>query len=134
MPLKSSTIGVGAVGLMTAALLVVNSHVTHPLEHLAFGYMLPIAAVAMLFGSAAGTVAVAVSALAAAFFFFPPTFSFWIDEPIHIAELFWLTVLGYVASKAAGGLTLASGSRIAVPESAVERAMRWLRRRMPKQT
>ena len=65
-------IGVSAVGLMTAALLIVDKHFTHPqiVEHLAFGYMLPIAAVAMLFGSVAGTVATAVSALAAAFFFF----------------------------------------------------------------
>ena len=106
VPLKSSMIGVSAVGLMTAALLVVDRHFTHPqiVEHLAFGYMLPIAAVAMLFGSAAGTVATAVSALAAGFFFFPPKFSFWIDDPIHLAELFWLAVLGYVASRAAGGL------------------------------
>ena len=106
MPLKSSMIGVSAVGLMTAALLVIDNHVTHPqiVGHLAFGYMMPITAVAMLFGSAAGTVATAVSALAAAFFFFPPKFSIWIDDPLHLAELFWLAVLGYVASKAAGGL------------------------------
>ena len=52
----------------------------------------------------AGTVATAVSALAAGFFLFPPKFSFWIDDPIHLAELFWLAVLGYVASRAAGGL------------------------------
>jgi K+-sensing histidine kinase KdpD len=105
VPLKSSIIGVSAVGLMTAVLLVVDKY-SHPqiVEHLAFGYMLPIAAVAMLFGSTAGTVATAVSALAAGFFLFPPKFSFWIDDPIHLAELFWVTVLGYVASKAAGGL------------------------------
>ena len=91
---------------MTAALLVVDKHVAHPqiVEHLAFGYMLPIAAVAMLFGSVAGTVATAVAALAAAFFLFPPKFSFWIEDPLHLAELFWLAVLGYVASRAAGGL------------------------------
>jgi len=99
VPLKSSMIGVSAVGLMTAALLVVDRHFTHPqiVEHLAFGYMLPIAAVAMLFGSTAGTVATAVSALAAAFFLFPPKFSFWIDNPFQLAELFWLAVLGYIS-------------------------------------
>ena len=106
VPLKSSMIGVSAVGLTTAALLVIDNHFTHPqiVEHLAFAYMLPIAAVAMLFGSAAGTVATAVSALAAGFFFFSPKFSFWIDNPVQLAELFWLAVLGYVASRAAGGL------------------------------
>ena len=106
VPLKSSMIGVSAVGLTTAALLVIDNHFTHPqiVEHLAFGYMLPIAAVAMLFGSAAGTVATAVAALAAAFFLFPPKFSFWIDDPLHLAEVFWVAMLGYLASKAAGGL------------------------------
>jgi K+-sensing histidine kinase KdpD len=106
VPLKSSMIGVSAVGLMTAALLVIGRHFTHPqiVEHLAFGYMLPIAAVAMLFGGAAGTVATAVSNLAASFFLFPPKFAFWIDNPFQLGELFWLAVLGYVASRAAGGL------------------------------
>jgi len=72
MPLKSSVIGVSAVGAMTAALLVVDHHVTHPqiVGHLALGYMVPIAAVAMTFGSAAGTLATVVSALAAWFFSF----------------------------------------------------------------
>jgi two-component system sensor histidine kinase KdpD len=94
------------IGFTTVVLEIIDLWPTHPqnLEHLMLGYMVPVTALATMFGSRTGVIASVASALLAVFFFFPPRYSLWIDKFDHIAECFWMAVLFITASKAAGGM------------------------------
>jgi len=61
--------------------------------------LLPPIFVAVFFGSTAAVMTSFASALAAAYFIYPPQFSFLISEPRHIAELGLILVLAITASK-----------------------------------
>src|SRR5262249_39845971 len=64
-----------------------------PTEHLMLGYLLPTILVAIYFGSTLAVLTSFASGLAAAYFLLRPKFSFYIDEPLHIAELGFTIVL-----------------------------------------
>ena len=74
-------------------------------EDLALAYLLPTIFIAVF---SAVTLAVAgsfASALAAAYFLYPPKLSFYIADPAHAAELGFILLLSVTASKAIGGMT-----------------------------
>ena len=75
-----------------------------PTEHLMLGYLLPTILVAIYFGSTLAVLASFASGLAAAYFLLPPKFSFYIDDPLHIAELGFTVVLAVIGSKVIGVL------------------------------
>ena|SRR6266550_5654173 len=75
-----------------------------PTEHLMLGYLLPTILVAIYFGSTLAVLASFASGLAAAYFLLPPKFSFYIDDPLHIAELGFTIVLAVIGSKVIGVL------------------------------
>ena len=75
-----------------------------PTEHLMLGYLLPTILVAIYFGSTLAVLASFASGLAAAYFLLPPKFSFYIDGPLHIAELGFTILLAVIASKVVGVL------------------------------
>jgi|SRR5215471_6978732 len=52
------------------------------------------------YGSTVGVLTSFASALAAAYFCFPPKFSFFISDPLNVAELGFFLVLAVIASKA----------------------------------
>jgi uncharacterized protein DUF4118 len=56
-------------------------------EDLAFAYLLPTIFIAVFFGSTLAIAGSFVGALAAAYFLYPPKFSFYIADPTHGAEL-----------------------------------------------
>ena len=60
---------------------------------------------AMHYGSTVGVVTSFASALAAAYFCFPPKFSFFISDPLNVAELGFFLVLTVIASKAVADVT-----------------------------
>src|SRR5262249_15005399 len=92
-----------ALVLVTTLLLsTIDSLV--PSEHLMLGYLLPTILVAIYFGSTAAVLTSFGSGLAAAYFLLPPKFSFYIDDPVHIAELGFTIVLAVIASKVVGVL------------------------------
>jgi two-component system, OmpR family, sensor histidine kinase KdpD len=91
-----------AILLTTLVLSTIDSFV--PTEHLMLGYLLPTIFVAIYFGSISAVMTTFVSGLAAAYFLLPPKFSFYIDDPVHIAELGFTIVLAVIASKVVGGL------------------------------
>jgi len=66
---------------------------------LTLAYILPPIFVAVFFGSTAAVMTSFASAVAAAYFIYPPQFSFLIYEPRHIAELAFILVLAITASK-----------------------------------
>jgi K+-sensing histidine kinase KdpD len=70
-----------------------------PTEHLMLGYLLPTFLVAIYFGSILAVLSSFGSGLAAAYFLLPPKFSFYIDDPVHVAELAITIMLAVIASK-----------------------------------
>ena len=60
---------------------------------------------AMHYGSTVGVLTSFASALAAAYFCFPPKFSFFISDPLNVAELGFFLVLAVIASKAVAVVT-----------------------------
>jgi K+-sensing histidine kinase KdpD len=92
-----------SVLLTTGVLFAINTYL--PTQHLMLGYLLPTIFIAIYFGSTIAVLTAFVSGLAAAYFLFPPKFSFYIAEPLHIAELVFIMLLAVIASKAVGVLT-----------------------------
>lgn len=92
------------VGATTALLMVVDIYVDT--ELLVFGYLVPTTLAAIAFGSLAGTFAAIVSALCAAYFFYPPTFAIWIDNRLHVVELIIFAALALAASYIVGSMVI----------------------------
>jgi K+-sensing histidine kinase KdpD len=108
------TESIGPVVICSAAVLVTTSLLSTidsfvPTEHLMLGYLLPTIFVAIYFGSTLAVLTSFASGLAAAYFLLPFKFSFYIDDPVHVAELGFTILLAVIASKVVGAL--ASGSR-----------------------
>ena len=91
-----------AVLVTTLLISIIDSVV--PTEHLMLGYLLPIIFVAIYFGSTTAVLTSFASGLAAAYVLVPPKFSFYIDDPVHTAELGFTIVLAAIASKVVGAL------------------------------
>ena len=68
------------------------------------GYSLPTILMAIYFGSTLAVLTSFGSGLAAAYFLLPPKFSFYIDDPVHIAELGFTIMLAVIASKVVAAL------------------------------
>src|SRR5262249_12966822 len=56
-------------------------------EHLIFGYLMPTTFIAVRYGSMTAMLASIACSLCAAFFLYPPQFSFYIADPLNIIEL-----------------------------------------------
>jgi K+-sensing histidine kinase KdpD len=91
-----------AVLVTTSVLSTIDSFV--PTEHLMLGYLLPTILVAIYFGSTLAVLTSFVGGLSAAYFLLPPKFSFYIDDPVYIAELGFTILLAVIASKVVGAL------------------------------
>jgi len=116
MPVKSLlglmlpvVLSLAAIGLTTLVLLEAYSPSAglndwRDPEDLALAYLLPPIFIAVFFGSSAAVVASFASALAAAYFIYPPQFSFLIYDPQHIGELGLILALAITASKAVGAI------------------------------
>jgi two-component system, OmpR family, sensor histidine kinase KdpD len=100
VPIASSF---GAVVVTTLVLMILDARLEA--QHLVIGYLVPITVIAILYGSTLAFITSAVSSLAAAYFFFPPKFSLYIANPLHIAELGFFVLLAVIASKATALLT-----------------------------
>ena len=96
-----------AVLVTTLLISIIDSVV--PTEHLMLGYLLPIIFVAIYFGSTTAVLTSFASGLAAAYVLVPPKFSFYIDDPVHTAELGFTIVLAAIASKVVGALAGGAG-------------------------
>jgi K+-sensing histidine kinase KdpD len=60
--------------------------------------------IAMHYGSPLAVLTSFASSVAAAYFLFPPKFSFYVSAPEHVAELGLFLVLAVIASKAVAAL------------------------------
>ena len=80
-------------------------HIRDDPEDLALAYILPTIFITLLFGSNIGLLSVLISGLAAAYFIYPPDFSFQIDKPEHLVELVFFLMLSVTACKSTAVLT-----------------------------
>src|SRR5215813_7954547 len=100
---------IGPVAMCFALVLVTTLLLSEidrfvPTEHLMLGYLLPTILVAIHFGSTLAVLTSFAGGLSAAYFLLPPKFSFYIDDPVHIAELGFTILLAVIASKVVGVL------------------------------
>jgi K+-sensing histidine kinase KdpD len=101
-PILLSTVTILLVSLLLneAQAYLTALHFWDDPEDLALAYILPTIFITMLFGSNMGLLSVLISGLAAAYFIYPPEFSFHIDKPEHLVELGFFLMLSVTACKA----------------------------------
>ena len=100
------------VWLATVGLVVVNSY--FPLDLIPLVYMLPVVVAATQWGILPGLVAAFAGAAAADFFFYPPLYSFWLQNPQDVIDLLLFLLVAIVTSNLAARLkneALALGRR-----------------------
>jgi Domain of unknown function (DUF4118) len=89
------------VAVTTAAISLLAPIVD--LRHMLALYLIPVLAATLRWGFAIGLVTTALSAIAAAFFFFDPIFSFYVSNPVEIVGLLIFVaaaiVVGYLATE-----------------------------------
>src|SRR6266581_6920830 len=102
-PVSPFLVAFSTILLTSVVLLAVDSFLDA--EALAFIYLLPTVVMAMHYGSTVGVLTSFASALAAAYFCFPPKLSFYIADPLNVAELGFFLLLAVIASKAVEVLT-----------------------------
>ena len=91
-------VSIAAVLFATLILLAADFYLAA--QHLVLGYLLPTLFVAIYFGSTLAVLTSFACGLAAAYFLFPPKFSFYIADLVHVAELGFFLLLASIASKA----------------------------------
>jgi two-component system, OmpR family, sensor histidine kinase KdpD len=90
------------VWLATISLVVLNSFA--PLDLVPLIYMLPVILAATQWGLMPGLVAAVAGAAAADFFFYPPLYSFWLQNPQDVIDLLLYLLVATVASNLAARL------------------------------
>src|SRR5215475_7420574 len=80
------------VGITTIALLILDQFFS--LRHLILIYLVPVVIAATNWGMVAALIAAIASGAATVFFFYPPIYSFLIEDPQHLVEL---VLFGFVA-------------------------------------
>lgn len=65
---------------------------------LLIAYILPTTLIAVLYGSMFAFLTSLVSVAAAAYFLFPPKFTLYVDDPLHVTELVFFVLIAVVAS------------------------------------
>jgi K+-sensing histidine kinase KdpD len=73
-------------------------------EHLIFGYLIPMVIVAARYGSVPAIVTAIACDLCAAYFLYPPDYSFYISDRLQVAELSFFSLLALAISQFLGGL------------------------------
>jgi K+-sensing histidine kinase KdpD len=92
-----------AVVLATAVLFVIESYLEA--QHLVIAYLFPTTLIAIRYGSSLAFLTSFASGIAAAYFLFPPKFSLYVSDSLHIAELGFFMLLTLLASKVVSLLT-----------------------------
>jgi two-component system sensor histidine kinase KdpD len=95
-------VAIALVALTTAILLAI--YLLLQPEHLVFGYLIPITAVAARYGSLPAIATAVASDICAAYFLYPPDFSIYVTDPLQMAELMFFAVLVLPVSQFIGGL------------------------------
>jgi K+-sensing histidine kinase KdpD len=97
-------LSLACVGLITAVLLLLDQTVAVNLVPIA--YLIPVIVAATQWGIWPATLASIASMAAADFFFFPPIFSFQVEDPQEVVDLLLFLVVALVSSNLASRLRL----------------------------
>ncbi|MEI9924558.1 MAG: DUF4118 domain-containing protein [Bradyrhizobium sp.] len=95
-------LSLACVGLVTAVLVFLDQHVAVNLVPIA--YLIPVIIAATQWGIWPATLASIVSMASADFFFFPPIFSFQVEDPQEVVDLLLFLVVALVSSNLASRL------------------------------
>lgn len=85
------------LAITTSVLFVLDIYLDP--EHLIFGYLVPTTLIAIGYGSTAAMLTTIGGVVCAAYFLYPPVFSLYIADPLHIGELVFFTLLALAASQ-----------------------------------
>ena len=91
------------VSIVTAVLWIVRIEAVGP-QHLVFFYLLPTAAVAVLYGSRPAMFFALAATACAAFFLYEPLYSFEMASPQELGELICFTGLALIGAKCTADL------------------------------
>jgi K+-sensing histidine kinase KdpD len=91
------------VSIVTAVLTLVKHEAVGP-QHLVFFYLLPIALVAMLYGTRTAMLCAFAATACAAFFLYEPLYSFYVATPVEAGELICFTGLALIGAKCTADL------------------------------
>ena len=80
-----------AVALATAVLFVIESYLDA--QHLVVAYLFPTTLIAIRYGSSIAFLTSFASGIAGAYFLFPPKFTLYVADPLHVAELGFFMLL-----------------------------------------
>jgi K+-sensing histidine kinase KdpD len=95
------TVSLLLVGITTAILWVVQPRLQQ--DHLIFIYFVPTTLIAIRYGSLSAMVVTIASGLAAAFFLYPPNFSFLVASRLELLEIVLFCMLALLASQVVSG-------------------------------
>jgi two-component system, OmpR family, sensor histidine kinase KdpD len=90
------------VGITTIALVIVQQF--FPLRHLILVYLVPVVFAAMNLGMVPAVIALIASGAATVFFFYPPIYSFLVEDPQHLIELLLFSFVAIVTGLLATNL------------------------------
>jgi K+-sensing histidine kinase KdpD len=96
-------VALAIVSAVTAILWIVRIEVVGP-QHLVFFYLLPMALVAVLYGSLPAMLGAIAATLCAAYFLYDPPYSFSVANPLELGELFSFTGLALIGAKCTADL------------------------------
>jgi K+-sensing histidine kinase KdpD len=96
-------VALGVVAVATAVLWFVRQTVGDE-QHLVFFYLLPMALVAILYGSLPAMLCAAAATVCAAYFLYDPVYSFYVSSPLDLGELICFTSLALIGAKCAADL------------------------------
>lgn len=91
------------VAVVTAVLWLVKIDHIGP-HHLVFFYLLPIAFVALLYGSLPAMLCAIAATVCAAFFLYDPLYSFYVSNPLEMGELACFAGLASLGAKCTADL------------------------------
>lgn len=74
-------------------------------EHLIFGYLVPTTLIAIGYGSTAAMLTSIAGVILASLFLYQPTFSIFVMNPLHAAELVFFSLLALAASQVVARIT-----------------------------
>jgi two-component system sensor histidine kinase KdpD len=94
-------VSLALVALTTALLWLLEARLNQ--DHLIFIYFVPTALIAIRYGSISAMCVTIASTVTAAFFLYPPQFSFLVDQPLDLLELMLFSLLALLASQVVSG-------------------------------
>jgi K+-sensing histidine kinase KdpD len=104
------------VSVVTAVLWAVRIEAVGP-QHLVFFYLLPTALLAALYGSLPAMFGAIVATVCAAYFLYAPLYSFSVENPRELGELFFFAGLALIGAKCTADLLRRPAAKFSVEKS-----------------